>query len=531
MKPLKKYIQLLLLLLLSNGVFWACEDSTTNPALPVYVSFGTPQLNVTENMTPVRIPVSLSTPSTRDVAVELAVKSEDGAVEGVHYRFYAKRITIPAGSTAGYFDVLLTEGSEAFYDRIFTVELVDALHAGIVQSAEICRIVIQSSIAFPTIGFRNSLMSVTEDEGFLQIPVELSRPHTEDIRFTVGVLPKWDAVEGEHYILPETEYVIPAGEVAGMVLVEIVDDDVVNPNRVFEIGLLSSAFSQISEVFGGCKTTILNEDRIVQLSFGSRDTSAYKSDTETLKVPLRLNVVQKTPVSVVIGVRDGEAVEGEHFSVAATEFTFLPGETLKEVEIEMIDNDRIDIDRSFELYIRQITGSAEKTKDSLCTVTVVNDRFDFRQLYDDMMGEWTMTQTDAEGRSPKTATIIISGGDTPEEEDANYLKKFICRTTGSYYNTPIKYTLNFDVNTGAITVQLLETVSSRVYQNVLYNIKFEYSSSNQTQTLPTTASKDFRTITWQPGAVLNAIFYYADTDVRASLRDYSIRDVVLTKNK
>lgn len=500
---MNKYITIVLLFC-CLGVFRSCEKTTYEVIEKPLATFGTPLLNVNENMTPIRIPVSLSHPAPADIQLELAVKAEDGAVEGVHYSFYNKKITISQGATAGYFELLLIEENQAHADRIFYVELVDAYNAVINAGKDVCKVVITSAVAYPTIGFEQALMSVDEDGGHLFIPIVLSKAPQEAVSFSVRSLVKWDAVEGEHYALLQNDFTIPVGENTAILDIEVIDDLLVNENRIVEVEIYDVENANLSQIFQSCKVTIVNDDRLIYASFAVVDTFAFKSDVDLLSIPIAISGPVKVPTTITIGVRENDAVEGTHFELLNRVLHYDAGESVQEVQIRMIDNDLIDMDRTFELYFESIEGMVEAAaSNTICEVMVVNDRFDYKQLYEDLIGEWTLTQTGGSAsRNPASCTVIVSGGSTPEEEDANYLNKFICKASKYLYESryDMTFTMSYDVNTGDIAIICGELVCDYLlnYSSSGWGycaLQFEHTDGS-IDPIPTNASKDHRRLEW-----------------------------------
>lgn len=515
--------------LLSLMMITACDDDNGEAtyAGDAKAAFGSALLKVPENVTPLRIPVSLSAPAAGKVKVTGAVKKQENAVEGVDYTFLSKNIEIPAGESVGYFEVEVKDYFEWKAERSFEFELVDVRGAGLAKP-DVCRVVISSNEGLPQLGFATTLMSVGEEMLETIIEVELSRAADREVSFRIRpVSGKGAAVYGEDYRLDTTGvYRIPAGELSVAVKIEIQDDILDNGDRSFELELIENTESQLSSVFGNIKVTILDDEDPVYVSFGKTAIKGIESDT--IWVPVKIQGTHKAPVTVTLRAVEGggSAVENTDYKLLEPVLTLPVGRWVDSVRVQLVDNEKKQSARSFRLGFASVEGALAAEKDTLVSVTIHDDDFDLVALYDELMGVWTMTQSSVDGYAPAVfSNLIISGGDTPEEEDENYLKRLVAKAK-AYRWGDLRLILNYDVNTGEITVECGTVMT--------YTFDLPWGKSNvKLEPLgiwPTTHSKDYRTITWQPGT-LSGITYDFVTDVRTGALHFTLKDVVLTKNR
>jgi TolB-like protein len=97
--------------------------------------------------------------------------------------------------------------------------------------------------------------------------------------------------------------------------------------------------------------TIINADPVPAVSFGSA-----RSRGEEKKRPVRIKAVLSAasgrPVTVEYGVAGGTAISGKDYSLPGGVLTFLPGETLQEIMIDVNKNGFSGGDRTIELVLR-----------------------------------------------------------------------------------------------------------------------------------------------------------------------------------
>lgn len=533
---MNKYITYLLILCLLAFGLMGCEDDDTTPDTgTATIAFATSVLKTMENVTPLQIPVTLNTPAKQDIQVTVAIKSEEGAKENIHYQFQSKVITIAKGASIGYFFVNLTDDRDINPDRIFTVELMQATGVAIAAEGYTCRIVIQSDEGFPGIGFKNTLMSAPEEQDLFKVPVVLSKKYAEPVTFKVAVKEGGTALPDLHFHLDQEKiYTIPAGDTIVNIDLHIVDNDTVNENTVFELRIVEAQNASITEIYQECKVTIVNDERDAYVSFARTNTQAFESDGY-IWIPIKISGVYKLPVKVTIAVEDGSAIQGRDYEVENNEITFENDKMLDSIRIKVIDNTITDIDKYFIVSIAEVKGALKAEKDQEMQATILNDDINLKTLYDNMMGSWTLYNnfTMEDNRLPAEATLTISGGDTPEEEDANYLKRLVCRVDKYVWNKPLTLYLNFDVNTGEISLQLLEVCMTETFGDPYgkCNMRLEKESNTAATTLAIHPNKNYTTLTWDNSSLIAAILYNFDTNERFNIMHFKFKNAYMVQNK
>lgn len=441
------------------GMTWACDDDdeVKTDNLPA-VSLGSKEFKTLENITPFRIPVVLSTAATQQVTVTGFIKSETGAKEGVDYTFVSREIVIPAGKSSGYFEVEITDYPEYKADREFEFEVVGVKGAKL-ATPDACRVIITSNEGLPVLGFVNTLASVSEEMQQLEIQIQTDRVWDEAVPFRLRILPdKSTAIYGEHYRVDTTQlYSIPAGDTLLVIPVTIIDNIAQNEDRYFEIEIDGNQNSVLSEVFSNMKITILDDEEPVYVCFDKTSLSAVESEGPVW-LPVRVKGNSRVPVKVTLDIRGGTAVDGTDFTFEQRELNFPVGTLLDSVKIDFIDNQAFDLDRSLQIGFATVEGAVLASSDTLATVTIENDDINPSTLYEDLMGEYNLTLIKRNDKGENIGVIkttaVLSGGDTPEEEDKNYQSVFIVRFTSSdiAYGNEIKLKIGIDITTGEMSV-------------------------------------------------------------------------------
>ena len=483
----------------------ACEDTGTDDGdnrTPV-VSFGAPVMVTMENISPLRLAVVLSKPAVSPVSVKIGVKSEGGAKEGVNYRIVSKELQIAKGASTAYIEIELVDDIEQNADRIFELEIVSATGATVSDKVKTCRVTIQSDEGYPTVGFAEALVSVAEEGVSHTLPVTLNRKAEVDMTFTLKAI-NGSAVEDEHFTLPIKEFTIAKGDSVAYVEIGIVDDDIVNDNRIFELEIAGATNAVVSEIYNKCKITIVNDERLAYVSFDQTNIKFYESEGK-VSIPVSVSGDPNEDVVIQFAVKaGGSAIEGTHFNLPGKTLTLPKGTKKSGIQLELINDNEVNPDRTFQLEILSVTGALKADKDTLCNITILNEDMTAEQRYEYMLGEWTATH------NAGSFTFTITGGDTPEEESANYLKKFVCK--GLHGKSEAKWSMTFDKTTQRISIVcgeiVIRTLNFGDADGKNRDIIFEHSN-NYAEFTPITStwSPDYQTVILDPTRTWAGVLY------------------------
>lgn len=535
---MNKYIRFICILLAFAVGFTSCDDEDNNTQTEILTAaFATSVLKTMENVTPLMVPVVLNRPAVSDVQVTAAVKSEEGAKEGEHYRFQSKVITIPQGTTIGYFNVDIMDDREINPDRSFVAEIVSVKGAAILAEGEICKVVIQSDEGYPVLEFQETQLTALEENPHFEVPVVLSKPYAEDVTFKIQVKDGGTALPGEHFLLDtDKDYVIPAGDTLVNIGLTIIDDDLVNDDRAMELRIIEATNAEISQIFQETKITIVNDDRDAYVSFVRTTAEGFESD-DFIWIPVKVEGIYKRPITVTLSTEDETAIEGTDYHLENNTLYFDEGKMADSVKLFFHDNDEINKDKTFKIYLSQIENALKADKDTIMSVTIINDDINKVHLYDDLMGSWTITQS--RNDVAKSATMEIYAGDTPEEEDNNYQKILVCKVPKYREGKDVMWKMSFDPATGEMKVitgemAMKETVSFAAPLGVSNIILLPGTSGHygfDPNPVSITSNKNFTELIVDPQVVLYGMIKTVATGKVNSNHYFALENVVMKKNK
>lgn len=488
-----------LLCCLFLGINWACDDEEeVKKDVRITVSLGSKEFKTLENITPLRIPIVLSAAAAQQVTVTGFIKSETNAKEGVDYTFITKQLVIAQGKSSGYFEVEIKDNPGYTPDREFEFEIVGVEGAKL-TGPDVCRVVIMSDEGLPVMGFANTMITTSEEMRQVEIEVKTDRIWDEAVSFNLRTLSgKSTAIYGEHYQVDTTQvYTIAAGDTSVIIPVTIIDNIEINDSRHFELEIYGNQNSVLSEVFRTMKVTILDDEEPVYVCFDKISLGAVESEGPVW-LPVRVKGTPRVPVKVILEVRGGIAVEDVDYKFEQRELTFAVGNKLDSVKIDFIDNEVIDLDRTLQIGFASIEGAAIASSDTLANISIMNDDFDLQQLYEDLMGEWTLLLPGGDNL-PASVQVTVSGGDTPNEEDANYLKYLVisCDNFGEG-KFPARWRLSYNAETGALAVVLGEVITKNIPFSGPRDIKWDRGSADAIGPVNIFPSKDYKRLVFDP---------------------------------
>ncbi|MCG8098885.1 MAG: hypothetical protein JAZ05_07315, partial [Candidatus Thiodiazotropha taylori] len=181
-----------------------------------------------------------------------------------------------------------------------------------------------------------------------------------------------DAVAGDDYISQSGRLTFADGETLRTIEIPIINDRDDEENEDFQI-LLSdvrgnAALGQQSEV----EVVILDDDGAGTVAFSAISVAVNESRGEALVSLVRTG---GTAGTIEVGYRTVADTALAEVDFVETESTvlFLPGETEKQISIELIDDELFEESERFQLMITELDGDAEIGSPASTTISILND--------------------------------------------------------------------------------------------------------------------------------------------------------------
>lgn len=250
-----------------------------------------------------------------------------------------------------------------------------------------------------------------------------------------------------------------------------------------------------------------------------------KENAGIFNVPIEVKGNTNGNVYVKVAVSEtGTNPAKEDVNYYVTDATIVISDSLGYVEIETVDDEDVNVNRTFNVTIVEAQGAT--IGNATTTVTLKDND---SQFYEKLQGTWTMTSDEEEAW-----TVTVSGAD---EGDADYENKLYIKGMMGYSWTYAELAYHYDVatNEGYVAFDNLgnynfaEDVNFGLggYNNVvLYSVPAG-SSSYTTTPIKGTWSADFKTITFENVPLYGLIFNQDGSFTR--YRWFSISNIKMTK--
>ncbi|HET6365363.1 MAG TPA: Calx-beta domain-containing protein, partial [Nitrospirota bacterium] len=336
-------------------------DSDPEPA----VTFMSVSQQVKESAGKATIGVELSAVSGWDVIVPLMVGGT--AKTPGNFTMPSGPVVIKAGKRSAAITVQVTDNGVNEDDKTVVVSMGVPMH-GVQGKTTMSTITIINTNPEPTVTFTSASQQVKGSAGKATIGVELSAVSGRDV--TIPLMVGGTTKTPGNYAITPGPIVIKAGERSAEITVQVTDNGVKEDNEtvVVSMGVPTHAAQ-------GKTTTstvaIVNTDPGTAVSF----TSASSSGEEEIS-PVRLEVILSAasgrPVTVEYGVEGGTAIQGKDFALQGGPLTFAPGETTKEIMVDIKNHGIYNDDKTFEVILKN-PKNAVLGSSAVHTYTITNN--------------------------------------------------------------------------------------------------------------------------------------------------------------
>lgn len=213
------------------------------------------------------------------------------------------------------------------------------------------------------VGFGYDARTVLRNAGQVLVPVKLEKQVNNLVKVTVDAQKgdaDTDAREGIDFNIAEKVITVPVGDTLAYVAIDLLDNAKANDDRVITLNI-TGVYGGKTGVQKSCLVHILSnafvefEKTVWETWESAAGASASEAVRNTRYVPLVITGEMTEASTVVLGVVDSTASEPIHFTVAK-EVTVQPGDSRVMVEISPIDDNDVNEDRVFTLYVKEVKG-------------------------------------------------------------------------------------------------------------------------------------------------------------------------------
>ena len=341
-----------------------------------------------EGTGPARLAVALTSESGTPVTVEYGVTGGT-AVRDVNYILKEGSLIFKPGETLKSIEIGIRHDGLNTGDRTVVVSLKNPTGVVLGSSAVHTYTIIDRDPE-PAVTFVVPSQQVKKNAGTVTIGVELSSLSGSDV--TIPFMVGGTAKTPGNYTMTPGPIVIKAGERSAAITVQVTDNGVNEDDKTVVVSMgvpthasqgktttstmtivstnpepavkFTSASQQVKENVG---TATITEPAV---SFASGGSSEEKK-TGTARLEVALSAATGKPVTVEYAVSGGTAIQGKDYALLAGPLTFAPGETAKEIMVDIKDNGIYDDNKTLEVSLRD-TKNAVLGSSTVHTYTIIN---------------------------------------------------------------------------------------------------------------------------------------------------------------
>lgn len=237
----------------------------------------------------------------------------------------------------------------------------------------------------------------------------------------------------------------------------------------------------------------------------------FKESVGIVKVPIKVEGEANGPVSVTVEVKEtGSNPAKENVNYYITTKTIKISDNTGNVELECVDDDKINDERTFEISIVSAKGATVGGN----ATTAITLRDNDSEFYEKLQGSWVMNCTFND--APTKWDVKIVGA--TDEEDEDYNKVLYITGMLGYQWTNAKLSYDFDKATGKGSVAFDYLGQYNFAEGVNFtglgvcNVRLFSVAGNQLSEDPIygTWSDDFKNITFDEGTLYGGVFDSSD---------------------
>ena len=246
-----------------------------------------------------------------------------------------------------------------------------------------------------------------------------------------------------------------------------------------------------------------NTNADVTVEMGKTEVKV-KEGAGLFNVPIVVKGETTAPVRVHVSMREsGSNPAKKDVNYMVTDTTIVISDGAGKVEVKTVDDDEINENRTFEVYIVSADGAKVGANSSTNVVLRDNDS----EFYEKLQGVWKMKYVDANGAA-KEWSVTVTGGDEESEDYNHYL--YVSGMMGNDWTMAVlKYDYDKATKQGSLAFDELgsykfaDGVDFGLGNAPNYVCLFSQDGRNLTiEPIGGTWSADFKTVTFEADKVL-----------------------------
>ncbi len=332
------------------------------------VSFITPSSSIAESSVSINVDVVLSEPSTDTVSVDFDIVGVT-AEPGSDFSGSPGTLTFSPGETTKSINFEIHDDDVNEPEETFRIVLSNPVNATLgTPSVHLFKIEDNDEVE---VNFSAEESEGSESAGTVTAVVELSRPSEQTI--TVDYDVGGTAEASLDYDSPPGQLVFEPGTVQNTIEINIIDDDEEEQDETIEVTITSAENATIG-TRSRFSYTIIDDDAFVPYVHFTTTTSSVPEDVGYARIEVSLSAPAESEASVGYFVKEDSSGKPDvDYRLTGNTVTFAPGESKKEIEIEIINDDVETADKSIILTLTNPVNAKIDAEGTTHTLWKIDD--------------------------------------------------------------------------------------------------------------------------------------------------------------
>ena len=319
--------------------------------------------SVRENEGPLTFTVTLETPNPAQVTRVRYETMDGSAVASLDYRERSDVLEFGIGETTKTVDVEIIDDFDSEQEESFMLVLSEPENARLV--AESAAGVILDDDVPANVNLESATQEVSEGEGVRSFRVTLDgAPASGTVLVTFSVT-QGSALPGQDYSVQTVGSLrFPPGTRDQSIDIEIVDDEIQEPNETFTIALTNVENADLG--LGTSTVTIIDDD---EASLSINDVRAKESSGEAV-FTVSLSNTSTTEITVNYSTEDGTALAALDYTPVEGTLTFSANDAnlTRTIRVPLVDNNVDEPDETFLVRLSGVVGAVIADNEGIGTI-------------------------------------------------------------------------------------------------------------------------------------------------------------------
>ncbi|MCB1176837.1 MAG: hypothetical protein KDK36_04570, partial [Leptospiraceae bacterium] len=336
---------------------------------PPSVEFNTISSSGLESITSVNIPVSLSAVAGKSLSIDYAVTGGTATGGGNDYTLASGTLVFNEGVTSLNIPMVIKDDSITEENETIIISLANPT-GGVVSGSNTTFTYTIIDNDPPSIEFTNSNSNGSENISSVNIPVNINSSYGTEVKVDYSVT-GGSATAGTDFTLSSGTLTFSPGTTTQNINLSVTDDSLDEPDETVIITLTNPSNGTIG-TNSTFTYTILDNDNGPTVSFDNSISNASEN-SGTVNIPVSLSGISGQIVKINYSISGGSATGGgQDYTLVDGIIEFNPGETTKNIPIEIINDNKDEEDETVIITLSNPINSSLGTNANH-TFTITDD--------------------------------------------------------------------------------------------------------------------------------------------------------------